>query len=130
MDTWCEVIYNGMLLGPQGHFWVCHMMEMSEISPVEVHSLIKRIIKCSAVNAAVALIKRQIICLMHLIRWWGKDALVVWCTIFGGEEVLFYSPLGVTELVYTAFYTKSLRRIMGILKFIHYIHWYLLYEMQ
>lgn len=40
MDTWCEVIYNGTLVGPQGQFWMCHVMEMSEISPVEVNGLI------------------------------------------------------------------------------------------
>lgn len=39
-DAWCEVIYNGMLVGPQGQFWRRHMMEMNGSSTVEVHGLI------------------------------------------------------------------------------------------
>lgn len=29
MDAWCEVIYNGMLGGPQGQFRRRHMMGMN-----------------------------------------------------------------------------------------------------
>lgn len=34
--AWCEVIYNGTLVGAEGQFRGRHMMEMSGISPMEV----------------------------------------------------------------------------------------------